>query len=184
MEHLFEILILGCVLSADSFSAAVAMGTRPHTLQDTLKFAALSGGAEAAVTFIGNLLGAEIFSRFSIISSWVSFLILLFIAIHMAKEAISDLRNGKCEEKKQEFHNLFTVVLVSIATSLDAFGVGVTLGVSNKPIIPYLISIGLWAFFATVIGMAIAKKVSNRFGPIFTIFGSLIILVIAINNIL
>ena len=41
----FEIIIIGLILSADSFSAAVAMGTRPFSKKDALKFAFCSGSA-------------------------------------------------------------------------------------------------------------------------------------------
>jgi putative Mn2+ efflux pump MntP len=62
MTNYLEISIVGLVLCADSFSAALAMGVRPHKLGDTLKFAFSSGGAEALVAFLGAIAGAKIIS--------------------------------------------------------------------------------------------------------------------------
>lgn len=65
MSNAFEILIIDLVLSADSFSAAMAMGLRPFSGKDALKFAFASGTAEAICTLIGALAGTHIISKFS-----------------------------------------------------------------------------------------------------------------------
>ena len=64
---------------------------------------------------------------------------------------------------------------MSFATSLDAFGVGIGLGIAEKPIIPYIFSIGIWAFISTIAGLYLAKKLSRKSGPIVTLVGSIIL---------
>lgn len=182
MINYFEVIIIGLVLCADSFSAALAMGSRPHKFSDSLKFAFSSGGAEAFVAFIGAIAGAKIIAQFDYIDHWISFFLLTAVAIHMAWEGIEELRNGHEEESgPKKFHSLFKVILVSFATSLDALAVGVTLGAAGKVLPPYIASIGLWAFCSTIVGMSIAKRVSDRLGPIFNIIGALILQALAIN---
>ena len=68
---------------------------------------------------------------------------------------------------------------MSFATSLDAFAVGMGLGISKKPIIPYVTSIGIWAFVTTIFGLHLAKKLSQKFGPIMNIIGSIILGIMA-----
>lgn len=75
----FEVIIVGLVLSADSFSAALALGTRTHKASDALKFACSSGGAEALVSFLGSIAGAKVVSEFDSFDHWVSFLLLFFV---------------------------------------------------------------------------------------------------------
>lgn len=180
MQNILEILIVGLVLSADSFSAALAMGARPHKTSDTLKFALSSGGAEALVSFLGAIAGATIVAKFDSIDHWVSFFLLCGVAIHMAHEGYTELKDKKdVELAPKPFHNFWKILIVSFATSLDAFAVGVSLGVSDKPLPPYIVSIGLWAFFSTIIGMSVAKVASKKMGPLFSLIGSLVLFSLA-----
>ena len=176
MFSFLEVIFLGAVLSADSFSAAVAMGSRPFTTRDALKFGISSGGAEAVATVFGFWAGANIIDMIAPIDHWIAFGLLALVALHMAWEGIGALRNKEAEEiEEAEFHNFAKVLLVSFATSLDAFGVGVSLGIAHKPIVPYAISIGLWAFGTTLFGMYLARKLSDKFGPIFTLIGACVL---------
>ena len=59
----FEVIIVGLILSADSFSVAVAMGIRPFSGRDALKFAASSGVAVALFALIGAMAGAHLISK-------------------------------------------------------------------------------------------------------------------------
>ena len=179
MSSIYEIIIIGLALSADSFSAAIAMGYRPFTEKDAYRFAIASAGAEAMMTCVGFLAGAFVISKFSIIGHWIGFILLGGIAIHMGHEGVMDLLSRAVKEEKLDFHSFKKVLLVSFATSLDAFGVGVGLGVSKKPILPYVTSIGLWAFVTTIVGLYLAKKLSQKFGPIMSIVGSIIMGIIA-----
>lgn len=181
MISIIEFLAVGLVLSADSFSAAVAMGTRPFERSDALKFALCSGGAEVLATVGGFLAGAHIISMYSSIDHWVAFGLLAAVAIHMAIEGIQGLRNKNVVIEELKFHSFAKVLIVSFATSLDAFGVGVGLGAANKSINPYLISIGFWAFVATLAGLYLSRRLSSKFGPVFTLVGAGVLGVISLQ---
>jgi putative Mn2+ efflux pump MntP len=180
VTNIFEVVMVGLVLCVDSFSAALAMGARPHSNRDTLKFALSSGGAEALVSFLGAITGATVVAKFDSVDHWISFFLLAAVALHMAYEGFIELKNMKNkEEKPREFHSFLKVLIVSFATCLDAFAVGVSLGVSDKPLTPFVASIGMWAFFATILGMNIAKFASKKLGSIFSLIGSLVLLILA-----
>lgn len=179
--NFLEIITIGLILSADSFSAAVAMGLRPYTRNDALKFAFSSGGAEAGVALIGSLAGSYIISRFSAIDHWIAFSLLGVVALHMAYEGIVHLlQKNKTDEimtevRKEEFHSYGKILIVSLVTSLDAFGIGIGLGIAHKPITPYIVSIGFWAFVSTLAGMYLARKLSAKFGPIMNLVGAIVL---------
>ena len=180
MTNYAEVLIVGLVLSADSFSAALALGARPHKFSDTLKFAFSSGGAEALVSFLGAIAGAKIIADFDSIDHWISFILLIGVALHMAWEGIVELKQADNKEQSpKKFHSFIKIIIVSFATSLDAFAVGVSLGVTGKPLIPFITSIGLWAFFSTILGMGIAKFASKKIGPIFSLLGATVLAILA-----
>ncbi|MES2677900.1 MAG: manganese efflux pump [Pseudomonadota bacterium] len=175
----FEIIIIGLILSADSFSAAVAMGTRKFSGKDALKFAFTSGIAEGLVALFGAFAGGYLVKKFSAIDHWVAFGLLMAVAIHMAYEGIVDLVSKNKKAEQVDFHSFFKILIVSLATSLDAFGVGIGLGVAEKPIALYIISIAFWAFAATIAGLYLAKKLSDKFGSIVTLFGAIVLAIIA-----
>lgn len=174
-----EVLIIGLILSADSFSGAVAMGLRPFSKKDAIKFAFCSGISEGLMAFFGAVSGGYIVKSFSNIDHWIAFSMLSFVAINMAYEGIVDLRKKEIKPEKLEFHSFAKILVVSVATSLDAFGVGVGFGIAEKPIFYYIISITFWAFVATIAGLYLAKKLSNKFGSIITLFGSAILFFMA-----
>lgn len=173
----YEVLTIGLILSADSFSAAIAMGMRPFERKDVLKFACLSGGAEAGVALIGSLAGSYVISQFSTVDHWIAFFLLAAVALHMAYEGIDHLihKPSEAAETKSEFHGIGKMLIVSLATSLDAFGVGIGLGLAKKPILPNIISIGVWAFVATIVGMYLARKLSDKFGPIMNLVAAVLL---------
>ena len=175
MTSILEIIIVGLVLSADSFSAAVAMGHRPFSKKDAYRFAIASGGAEAIMALIGAVAGTYVISKFSAIDHWIAFILLGGVALHMGYEGIQDLITKEKKIEKLHFHSFKKILLVSFATSLDAFGVGIGLGVAKKPILPYIGSIGFWAFISTIVGLYIAKKLSQKFAPIMSIVGSIVL---------
>jgi putative Mn2+ efflux pump MntP len=180
MDLFLEVMIIGMVLSVDSFSAAVAMGHRPFTRKDALKFAFSSGGAEAMATLVGALAGAHLISKLEAWDHWIAFTLLMAVALHMAWEGIEHLRGHAEEtEDKKDFHSFAKILLVSFATSMDAFGVGIGLGVAHKPIAAYVTSIGLWAFTSTIAGLLLARKLSDRFGPIMHLVGATVLGVLA-----
>ena len=180
MNIYIEAIILGLVLSADSFSAALAMGARSHKISDSFRFGLSSGGAEALVTFLGAIAGAQITAKFDHIDHWISFILLIVVGLHMIKEGIDELK-GLQKNAEKTFHGLFKILIVSFATSLDALAVGVSLGVSQKPIVPFILSIGLCAFLSTIIGMQVAKKASEKIGAIFNFVGAFVLIFLGIK---
>lgn len=181
LTYFLEVVGVGFILSADSFSAAFAMGSRPFSKKDSLRFAASSGGAEALVALAGALAGSQVISRFESIDHWVAFGLLAAVALHMGYEGLRDLMNPEDRQETLDFHSFTKVLVVSFATSLDAFGVGIGLGVSGKPLLPYVISIGFWAFASTLVGLHLAKRLSRKLGPVMNLFGAVVLMVIAIQ---
>lgn len=182
MVNIAEVLVVGIVLSADSFSAALAIGARPHRRIDALKFAITSGGAEAIVALLGSVTGAKVLAEYDSIDHWISFVLLSFVAFHMLQEGYLDFKNKEsCHETPKVFHGSLRLLVVALATSLDAFAVGMSLGVSERTLTPYILSIGFAAFAATLTGMKISQKVSSKIGPAFSLLGAVVLLSLAIK---
>ena len=175
MPVVFEVMTLGLILSADSFSAAVAMGSRRFSRTDLLKFAVASGGAEALATLVGYVAGVKVIAQISEYDHWIAFGLLAAVSGHMTFEGIQGLRLGEAKPEARAFHSLSKILVVSIATSMDAFGVGIGLGVTDRPIWPFVGSIAAWAFAATVVGLYIGNRISNKMGPVFTLIAATVL---------
>lgn len=177
MAFFLEVLILGLVLSADSFSAAVAMGSRKFSRSDLLKFAFASGFAEMAAVVAGYFAGNKMIAAISAYDHWVAFGLLAGIAAHLLFEGVSELWSPAYDDAagKEVEHSFLKILLISVATSLDAFGVGIGLGIAEKPIVPFAISIAFWAFVTTILGVYIGNRASSKLGPIFTIIAGLVL---------
>lgn len=179
MSSVAEIFIIGLVLSADSFSAAVAMGLRPFSKNDAIKFAISSALAEALFALLGALAGAHVVRQFSAIDHWVAFVLLIVVALHMAYEGLTHLLNRNQKVEVLSFYSFTKILIVSFATSLDAFSVGMGLGIAKKPLLPFVVSIGAWAFLATLAGLYLAKTLSKKLGPILNLIGSVVLGILA-----
>ena len=171
-----EALILGLVLSADAFSASVAMGFRPFNSRNVVQFASVSAVIAIVALWMGALAGTHILSYIAAYDHWVAFLLLATVASHMAFEGIMGLihpAHPVCRNAR--FHSLAKILMVSCATSLDALGVGMSLGISSKPILPFLSWVAIWTVTATVLGLYLARKLSLRFGPVISLIGAAIL---------
>ncbi len=74
-----------------------------------------------------------------------------------------------------------TLIVLSIATSIDALAVGLSLGVLNKPIIYPSIIIGIVCAVFSIAGVAIGRRVGNKPGKLFEIPGGIILISIGIK---
>ncbi|MCE3046441.1 manganese efflux pump [Legionella sp. 16cNR16C] len=181
MISIVEVLLLGLILSIDSFSAALAMGLKPHQTRDAMNFASLSAGAELIAALIGAIAGEQIILVLGPVARWIGFILLSAVSLHMLYEGFIEYKNRNEAVSADKFHGFFKLLVVAVATSLDALAVGVSVGLSGKALWPYLLSICAWAFIMTIIGMGIAKKAPQRLSAVFNVLGAIILFVIAVE---
>ena len=113
------------------------------------------GGFQALMPLLGYLLGSQFKQSVETIDHWIAFALLSLIGISMIKEALS-----KEEEKADDSLSVRTMLLLAVATSIDALAVGVTYAFLQVDIIPAVSFIGIITFALSAIGV----KVGNVFG--------------------
>lgn len=159
-----EIVLFTAALSVDSFTAAIVLGFRHFSRRRALFFALSSGCAEGIATAAGFLLGKVARALIVDVDHWIAFALLVGVGLHMVLQAWRELRDGGAPEQEIRIHSLRKILFVSSITSIDSMGVGVSLGLLNKPILVYSIAIGLGAFLATFLGLFLARRISTRMG--------------------
>ncbi len=154
---LFELFLIAVGLSMDAFAVAVCKGLAMPKMN--WKGAAVVGlyfgGFQALMPFLGYLLGSGFKEAISAYDHWVAFILLALIGGNMIRESLEDK-----EESLDASLNFRSMVLLAIATSIDALAVGVTLAFLAVPILSSVCFIGVVTFCLSLVGV----KVGNVFG--------------------
>ena len=141
----------------DAFAVAVCKGLAMPKM--SWKGAAIVGlyfgGFQALMPFLGYLLGAGFKDAISAYDHWVAFILLALIGGNMIRESREDE-----EESLDASLSFRSMVLLAIATSIDALAVGVTLAFLDVPILSSVCFIGVVTFCLSLVGV----KVGNVFG--------------------
>ena len=127
----------------------------------------------------GYVCGSVIASIVESLAPIVGFILLLAIGLNMIRESLS----GDDEEITDNF-SFKEVTLLAIATSIDAFAVGITIALLKDPLLISSIIIGVVAFAFSIIGIYIGKKLGDYVGDKFQILGGVILILIGIKILL
>ena len=171
---LLELFILAVGLSMDAFAVSVCKGLAMK--QITFKKAAIVGawfgGFQALMPLIGWLLGSQFKSYITAIDHWIAFVLLLIIGANMIKESFD-----KSEESANASLGFKIMLMLAIATSIDALAVGVTfafLGVNIGCVTFILSAVGVKA--GSVFGVKYKSKAELAGGIILILIGTKILL--------
>ncbi|MDR0250511.1 MAG: manganese efflux pump MntP family protein [Burkholderiales bacterium] len=181
------LLTLAFALATDAFAVAVAVGIRLKqvTVSQTLRMAGTFGGFQFGMPIIGWLLGVSVHRYIEAVDHWVAFGLLAFVGGHMLKEA---WEHRRCEEDAPRSDRADptrgrALVLLGIATSIDALAVGLSFALINVSIwLPALV-IGVVCFGATACGMHLGRLACSKgnLGSKATFIGGLVLIAIGIN---
>ena len=157
--NIFAIFAVAFALAVDAFIVAFASGIRLKrvTLFQTLQVGSTFGGFQFAMPIMGWWLGKEAYKYIEPYDHWIAFVLLAFVGVRMIKEALTH-KNDRDSYNPASFSIL---VLLGIATSLDAFAVGLSFAFLKINIwIPALI-IGAVCFFLSSIGLHMGKLITR-----------------------
>jgi manganese efflux pump family protein len=161
MSAILQILIISFSLAMDAFSVSIAGGMRSQTgrVIHAVKIAAFFGIFQTVMPVIGWLIGEVLKTFIFSVDHWIAFILLGVIGIKMIKDALSP--DGKI---KNYILNTKTLLFLSVATSIDALIVGITLEVIEIPFLSSIIMIGLVTFILSFLGFLFGKQLGILFG--------------------
>lgn len=175
-----ELLLIAVGLSMDAFAVSVCKGLSVKKVG--VKHAALAGlyfgGFQFLMPVIGYLLGFRFESVIESIDHWVAFVLLAFIGGNMIKESF-----GKAEELNDDF-GVKTMLLMAIATSIDALAVGITFAFLEVQILPAAGLIGVTTFLLSFVGIYIGNAFGTRYKSKAELAGGIILVVIGVKILL
>lgn len=129
---------------------------------------------------LGYTLGILVYSTISSVDHYVALILLVMIGSKMIYEFFKKM-SGEKEEIKVDISRGKYLVGISIATSIDALAVGVTLPVLKLPLIPAILFIGSLTFLISLSGVYIGRKTRKLIGPLAELAGGLILILLGIK---
>ncbi|MBE6507860.1 MAG: manganese efflux pump [Methanobrevibacter sp.] len=179
--NLISISLVAVALAMDAFSVSMTKGftQKELTKSQILYYGIFFGGFQALMPILGYFCGNVIASVVESLASIIGFILLLIIGINMIRESLS----GDDDEVTDQF-SFKEVTLLAIATSIDAFAVGITIALLNEPILISSLIIGIVAFLFSIAGIYIGRRIGHYVGGKFQILGGVILILIGIKILL
>lgn len=154
---IIELLILSVGLGMDAFAVSICKGISMKKMnwKKACIIGLYFGGFQALMPVVGYFLGATFAKAISSIDHWIAFILLGIIGGNMVREAFS-----KEKENCNDDVGFKAMIILAVATSIDALTVGITFSFLKVNLILAISLIGIITFVLSVIG----TKIGNKFG--------------------
>jgi putative Mn2+ efflux pump MntP len=176
------ILIIAIGLSADCFAVALSSGIaiRHFVFSRFFRLPLAFGIFQALMTILGWLAGHTFIDLIASYDHWLAFGLLVFIGGRMIWESYHE----RAGEKERDYSGWLTLMVLSIATSIDALAVGLSFAFLEVNIAIAGATIGVTAFLITIIGQLIGNRVGALVGKRAEIIGGLILIGVGLKILL
>lgn len=164
---------LGC----DAFAVGLAIGTRNPCRRACFRLWFHFGLFQFLMPIIGWAVGNSVYEYVKNIDHWIAFGLMFLIASKMLKESLSSPEE-QAENQADPTRGL-SLMGLSIATSIDALGVGFGMGIARMTLLKPAIIIGITAGLMTYTGIILGRRLSSTFGKRVETFGAIILYIIA-----
>ena len=172
------LILLAVGLSMDAFAVSVCKGLamQKATVKAGVVCGAWFGGFQALMPLIGYYLGTVFADAIEAVDHWVAFGLLVIIGINMLKEAFCTCSD--CEEHDDDL-SFKTMLVMAVATSIDALAVGISLAMAGDVnIFLAVLLIGVITFSLSALGVKIGNVFGSRFEKKAQIAGGVILIVL------
>jgi len=177
--HMITITFVAFGLAMDAFAVSITSGItiRHLRIHHAFRIALFFGAFQAIMPIVGWLAGLSLRDFISDIDHWIAFGILGFIGCKMIYEAL------RMELDREEVNplNLSVLLMLSVATSIDALAVGVSFAFLNISIVTPVLVIGIVTFLLSYLGIFVGNRLGHFFEKKIEILGGLILIGIGVK---
>ncbi len=161
----------------DAFAVSVCKGLSVQKVKPKhyLIVAAYFGGFQALMPLLGYLLGVRFEAMVANVDHWIAFVLLGLIGANMVRES----RAG--EEKLDDSFTVSTMLLLAIATSIDALAIGVTFAFLGVNIVEAIILIGITTGIISGVGLKIGNVFGSRYKSKAEMAGGIVLILMGIK---
>ena len=170
---LIELFLLAAGLSMDAFAVSVCKGLSMQKMRakHALVIGLYFGGFQALMPWIGYMLGIRFQGAIKAYDHWIAFILLGIIGFNMVKESM-DNETESCDASI----DVKTMLILAIATSIDALAVGVTFAFLQVSILPAVCFIGATTFILSCIGIRIGHVFGLKYKSRAELFGGAVLI--------
>ena len=179
--EVLTVILLGVGLAMDAFAVSICKGLamRAPPVKACLVIGFWFGFFQFLMPVIGYYLGSAFYSVISAYAYIVAFVLLVLIGANMIREAFS-----ADEEDVDSDIGMRTMLLLAIATSIDALAVGISMAMDGADIFSSALVIGVVTFLISFVGVKIGGVFGNVFGNKANILGGVILILIGLKILL
>jgi manganese efflux pump family protein len=173
------IVLLSVGLAMDAFAVSLGIGTAGEiqSLRGKIRLAAHFGIFQSGMTALGLLAGETIAETIKNFDHWIAFILLGYVGFNLLRASFKK----DAQAFTQDPSTGRTLVLLSFATSIDAFAVGLSIAFLNVPVFATVIAIGVTAFLLSAVGLTAGARLGQSIGKRMETVGGLILIYIGIQ---
>jgi putative Mn2+ efflux pump MntP len=177
-----EILLLAVGLAMDCFAVSLGIGATRYASgrRPLFRLSFHFGLFQAVMPALGWLVGVQIASLVAAFDHWLAFGLLGFVGVRMIRSGLDTAG----ESHRTDPSRGGTLIMLAIATSIDAFAIGLTLAMLRMQIFFPVLVIGLVAGGLSLVGLKIGRRLGQAFGKRMEILGGVILILIGIRVVL
>lgn len=185
MAVFIELLLMGVGLAMDAFAVSICkgLGMRKVNKKQALVIALFFGGFQALMPFIGWALGIQFESYITSIDHWIAFVLLGFIGGKMILEARRPQEEVEIGQMDAPL-DVKELLILAIATSIDALAVGITFAFLDYPIVEAISIIGTVTFCICIGGVYVGNFFGNKYKNKAEFAGGLILVLLGVRILL
>lgn len=176
---IIEIIFLSISLAMDAFAVSICKGLSMTkiNIKKMLIIGIYFGLFQALMPVLGYLLGSSFSNLVASIDHFIAFILLGILGINMIKESFDS-------EEVNDDVGFKTMIVLAIATSIDALAVGVTFAFLNVNLLISISLIGIITFILSLIGVLIGNKFGGKLGNKAEFTGGVILILIGLKILL
>ncbi len=180
-----ELLLIGVGLSMDAFAVAICkgLGMSRLNMKQAAVIALFFGAFQAIMPLIGWAAGSWLADLITPIDHWVAFALLAFVGGKMLWDAFHEEDDENPDQMDAKL-DLRELLMLAIATSIDALAVGITFAFLQTDIVPSVAIIGCTTFVISFAGVAVGHFFGARFEKPATIVGGVVLILIGLKILL
>lgn len=176
---LLSLLLIAVGLAMDTFAVSLGISTTniKRNYRQIFRLSWHFGLFQGLMTFLGWLAGSAVAKWITGIDHWIILAMLGWVGVHMVISGFSN----KDEETPKDRSRGLSLVMLSVATSLDALAVGIGLALLQENILIASLVIGVVTLVISTIGGLIGASLGKKFGKRMEIIGGLILVAIGVR---
>lgn len=186
MGFFIQTLLIGIGLSMDAFAVSICKGLGMSKInkKQMIIIASYFGGFQALMPLLGWSVGTKFSTYVSQYAHWIAFVLLAVIGGKMMKEALSDYKSCEESEGKDKKISHRELILLAVATSIDALAVGISFAFLGVPIVDAIVIIGVTTFILSIVGVFLGNIFGTRYKNKAEFAGGLILVSIGVKIVL